>query len=535
MVLRFCCVSCGIVKKDKDICVKGGRTGMSKYGVDKTEGDLQVMDNPLEEMKKIINTRPMKKLVQQLEKRQADLRKTGQRLEDYLIVGDRTLNNIIHFQEGGAPVGDKAVAQYAALYIGASEHAGYSVSYINPKGLNMKVEPIILPKSDSLFTQFMDWLCQLFNIDITKSDEQKWREEKKQEHQETLQTKKTMHQMRAFTDFNRKSVMKVRKLVEERDKVKESWIHLFTERYPNASERDMLDVCLRIVSQKFPLNTEMDPEEIAKDPEKLKIFREAGKQYEEIKNDKDKLKELKNQEIKIDYSHLEQDVKEYSNGKSLSEFKPLEDPKLRERMIKASPLLEHFLPDSDNFEAQKGKLSLGILMPQLQIKVKSKAFDKFWTMWEEVNSGKSEVSLKEEDFQSALELQAVLIEMNHQAKERGLDEVLSSEEIQEMDDSTYQQIEQSGKRSLQDAMMYVQWGLEKESPDDFAKGESFQQYLNHMPKETMKYLKESGQMEDRFVAENKERLEKEMEEEDKRRELGDEEYDEENDLDMTIY
>ena len=74
-----------------------------------------------DEITGILNTPEGKKLVQELQTLQKELKQKGLKLEDQLIVGNKTLKDTIkNWDKKG--MSDKAVVQYAALYIGACNH-----------------------------------------------------------------------------------------------------------------------------------------------------------------------------------------------------------------------------------------------------------------------------------------------------------------------------------------------------------------------------------------------------------------------------
>ena len=82
-----------------------------------------------DEITGILNTPEGKKLVQELQTLQKELKQKGLKLEDQLIVGNKTLKDTIkNWDKKG--MSDKAVVQYAALYIGACNHKNIPATYV---------------------------------------------------------------------------------------------------------------------------------------------------------------------------------------------------------------------------------------------------------------------------------------------------------------------------------------------------------------------------------------------------------------------
>lgn len=353
-----------------------------------------------DEITGILNTPEGKKLVQELQTLQKELKQKGLKLEDQLVVGNKTLKDTIkNWDKKG--MSDKAVVQYAALYIGACNHKNIPATYVGlgktrkfnqPDVLGGKMEetkkkPDELDsptaasdgkqgEKDSMWDWIWDTVCALFGITTAHAKKVQLRE-----HIMLVDNVRCANVSPLFFKENEDSYRKAKETVDMLRQEEAKWQKLFfgTETPPEITEkmkgqmnqqmnqsqvelREMssLDVCMKMAASQIKFSVDMTPESLSKDPEKMKILQQIGKDYiniiktEDVKRlasevDKDK-KPMDFQKLtdamqkSADTSGVHPYVERKEGGRirhSYNEkYNPLNDEAIKEKIIKAGPMLK---------------------------------------------------------------------------------------------------------------------------------------------------------------------------------------------------
>lgn len=359
-----------------------------------------------DEITGILNTPEGKKLVQELQTLQKELKQKGLKLEDQLIVGNKTLKDTIkNWDKKG--MSDKAVVQYAALYIGACNHKNIPATYVGlgktrkfnqpdvlggkteetkkkPDGLDNPTaasngkqgEKEKQGEEDSIWDWIWDTVCALFGITTAHAKKVQLRE-----HIMLVDNVRCANVQQPFIKENEESYRKAKETVDMLRQEEAKWQKLFfgTETPPEITEkmkgqmnqqmnqsqvelREMspLDVCMKMAASQIKFSVDMTPESLSKDPEKMKILQQIGKDYiniiktEDVKRlasevDKDK-KPMDFQKLtdamqkSADTSGVHPYVERKEGGRirhSYNEkYNPLNDEAIKEKIIKAGPMLK---------------------------------------------------------------------------------------------------------------------------------------------------------------------------------------------------
>lgn len=359
-----------------------------------------------DEITGILNTPEGKKLVQELQTLQKELKQKGLKLEDQLVVGNKTLKDTIkNWDKKG--MSDKAVVQYAALYIGACNHKNIPATYVGlgktrkfnqpdvlggkmeetkkkPDGLDNPTadsdgkqgEKEKQGEADSMWDWIWDTVCALFGITTAHAKKVQLRE-----HRMLVDNVRCANVQQPFIKENEESYRKAKETVDMLRQEEAKWQKLFfgTETPPEITEkmkgqmnqqmnqsqvelREMspLDVCMKMAASQIKFSVDMTPESLSKDPEKMKILQQIGKDYiniiktEDVKRlasevDKDK-KPMDFQKLtdamqkSADTTGVHPYVERKEGGRirhSYNEkYNPLNDEAIKEKIIKAGPMLK---------------------------------------------------------------------------------------------------------------------------------------------------------------------------------------------------
>ncbi|MCI6242282.1 MAG: hypothetical protein MR646_03105 [Agathobacter sp.] len=384
-----------------------------------------------DEITGILNTPEGKKLVQELQTLQKELKQKGLKLEDQLIVGNKTLKDTIkNWDKKG--MSDKAVVQYAALYIGACNHKNIPATYVGlgktrkfnqpdvlggkteetkkkPDGLDNPTaasngkqgEKEKQGEEDSIWDWIWDTVCALFGITTAHAKKVQLRE-----HIMLVDNVRCANVSPLFFKENEDSYRKAKETVDMLRQEEAKWQKLFfgTETPPEITEkmkgqinqyihkqdemfskgvnlqeknqiqmpprsilvelREMspLDVCMKMAASQIKFSVDMTPESLSKDPEKMKILQQIGKDYINIIKAEDVQRlgsEVDKEQKPMDFQNLtdamqksadttgvhpyvvgEQRADGKTNNYYNEKYNPLNDETVKEKIIKAGPILK---------------------------------------------------------------------------------------------------------------------------------------------------------------------------------------------------
>ena len=330
------------------------------FEIHSTLTEMTEIFDPSEYMKKALNDPAGKKLIDDLTNIKNELDKKGLKLEDHLIVGDRTLKEAT--KNWDEKVTKDNIVQYAALFIGACNHMKVPVTYVCPNNDLTVTERAFndstaygkdgsVPQEEAgPWTKFWDWLCSKFNVETLHVQQEKI----KNVHGKVVDEVRTTHMQKTFLEKSKKSYDKTMEVVGEIRNEEKKWEKLFFgEDAPlmlnkgELQKKSPLDICMRIAVSELNFNYGDTPETLSSETKDK--LREIGQRYNQyVKEDKyDALKsDMERNARSMDFRGLA-DVMQNSLEKNHApnmvnqDYDPLADSAVRQEMIKAAPLLKH--------------------------------------------------------------------------------------------------------------------------------------------------------------------------------------------------
>lgn len=366
-----------------------------------TPEELAKSSNPLEKAKDFLESDTGKNLLKEIKEIEKDLKGRGLKLEDYLIVGAKTLKEATKkWDKKKLDKGDN-LARYAALYIAACNKKEVPVTFICPKhGLKKKERNFNNDSSilqwkeeikNSIWDKVWDKICAAFGV-VTPHSKQL----AEQEHRMKVDQIRTANLKKEFTEKTAEKYREAKSMVDAVTAEEKKWEKIFLkegeeklpelpeeqkaqlkDRYKSYQYKTPIEICMALAARKISFQENMTPENMKSSYSQQ--IKEVSEMYHSLAEEKDPLvrtqkleqmqKELRTDPKEVSFHTLgyemEEAAKRSGSGPAIetkytekeyrdvpimvekvdrrvnTEYNPFRDEKVREKAIKIMPLLKH--------------------------------------------------------------------------------------------------------------------------------------------------------------------------------------------------
>lgn len=352
-------------------------TTSTKMDLNISPEDLAKISDPFGMAKEWLKSENGSKLLKEVKDLQQDLKKEGLNLEDYLIVGNKTLKDATKNWEKKNLNKSNNLAIYATLYIAACNKKDVPVTFVCPKdglkkkerNFNFNSDDILKWKDEvknTVWDRIWDSICSAFGVVTPHS-----KELMAQEHRLKIDEIRTRNLQKEFTKETAEKYRDAKDMIQKVTDEENKWEKLFLkegeEKLPELPEEmkeklaepyksmTPIEMCMALTARRISFHDSMTPESVS--GSELNQIKEVGEMYRSFVKDgnlKGMKQELRKEPMTMSFVELGETMEEAAkqpgcgpavevDGKRNvnTKYNPFSNEKVREKAISLMPMLKH--------------------------------------------------------------------------------------------------------------------------------------------------------------------------------------------------